>query len=531
MLLPKAAFAPLPSGLPRVQRESALSRNLPLSGSGTWTVAGTGALLAGLQACVGRTVLTDSRRAPRLLRRSRRRVGVMCRSDGGLVAWRSSEVGQKGELPVILFPAEDLLLVGQTKQMHLFEPRWVDMVDSARGLYGGIFALIYIINDGRNLSVLRVATVVEVTACNNLGEAGRQLTVRAVARCSLEGFSKEISEDTWGVAKVSEIPEAFMEDTTCANDAQRGLMALLENLDLTVPGSTESSRPSGAAALGTEEKQPESPRLWTHQRGSIEEDFTVQWTSFIAGMQSTLSGIPLNLENGMPVDTETEKDLIQVVATYYAALSRSDISVRIEFFSDCKRSLTERVEDLSKQLEEKQGMARARRAIASALESTDTESTGTKASPVSEKAEAGPRDPKLGFLGHYEQPGAYAFRVGDVVVHRRHRQVGVVAERFRVCTLSEEWHAMNCPKGMTAWQPFYTILVLLPTGQAIARHGAQSSHRRWDRALDGGDPPDVQHPDMPQFFGEFDAAAARYEPLDEAAAAQEVLAPEWDKAS
>jgi len=284
-------------------------------------------------------------------------------------------------------------------------------------------------------------------------------------------------------------------------------------------------KPSEAAAPQTGEKQPESPKLWTHQRGSIEEDFTVQWTSVIADMQSNLADVPLSVGNR----TRRTHELIEGVATYYAALSRSDISVRIEFFSDRSRSLIERVEDLSNRLEEKQGMARARRAIASALESTDTESAATPASPASEKA--GPRDPKLGFLGQYEQPGAYAFRVGDVIVHRRHGQVGVVAERFRVCTMSEEWHAMNCPKGMTAWQPFYTILVILPTGEALTRHGAQSSHRKWDRALDGEEPPAVHHPDMSQFFGDFDAAAARYQPLDEAAAAQEILVPEWDKAS
>lgn len=176
-------------------------------------------------------------------------------------------------------------------------------------------------------------------------------------------------------------------------------------------------------------------------------------------------------------------------------------------------------------------MARARRAIAGALESTDAESTATKASQVSEKAQAGPRDPNLGFLGHYEQPGAYAFRVGDVIVHRGHGQVGVVTERFRVCKLSEEWHAMNCPKGMIAWQPFYTILMVLADGEALTQHGFQSCHRRWDRALDGGDPPAVEHPDMSRFFGDFDAATARYQPLDEAAAAQEILVPEWHTTS
>lgn len=172
-------------------------------------------------------------------------------------------------------------------------------------------------------------------------------------------------------------------------------------------------------------------------------------------------------------------------------------------------------------------MARARRAIARAFDHQADD--GTEDSSVTASVAQGPRDPKLGFLGRYEQPGAYAFRVGDIVVHRAHGQVGVVTERFRVCQLSEEWHAANAPPGLTTWQPFYTILVNMP-GRSFTRHGAQSSHRKWDAAIDGGEPPPVQHPDVPRFFGEFDATAARYQPLDEAAAAQQVTACEWDKA-
>ncbi|CAK0834713.1 unnamed protein product, partial [Prorocentrum cordatum] len=92
------------------------------------------------------------------------------------------------------------------------------------------------------------------------------------------------------------------------------------------------------------------------------------------------------------------------------------------------------------------------------------------------------RSTKQGFLGHYERPGEYAFQVGDIVVHRGHGQVGVVAERFDVCQLGDEWHRANAPEGMTQGQPFYTILVDLP-GRPFERHGAQSSHRRWEPAL------------------------------------------------
>eukprot|EP00927_Polykrikos_kofoidii_P046584 TRINITY_DN40772_c0_g1_i1.p1 TRINITY_DN40772_c0_g1~~TRINITY_DN40772_c0_g1_i1.p1 ORF type:complete len:230 (-),score=33.53 TRINITY_DN40772_c0_g1_i1:34-723(-) len=138
------------------------------------------------------------------------------------------------------------------------------------------------------------------------------------------------------------------------------------------------------------------------------------------------------------------------------------------------------------------------------------------------------RNPKAGFLGHYEEVGQFAFRVGDIVVHRSLGQVGVIAERFTVCQLGREWLEANSAPGMNAMQPFYSILVSLQ-GHSFTRHGAQSSHRRWETAVDGHPPQPVHHPDMAALFGELDVGSARYRPFDEDASKQEILADEWDK--
>mmetsp|Transcript_7984 Transcript_7984/g.16758 ORF Transcript_7984/g.16758 Transcript_7984/m.16758 type:complete len:312 (-) Transcript_7984:93-1028(-) len=301
----------------------------------------------------------------------------------------------------------------------------------------------------------------------------------------------------------------------------RNLDFFLENLDLST-SQTEQSVNDDADSTDSSDERLESPKLWTHERVPLEEDFSAQWDDRIAAVEQTLSGVPLPLEEGMSEASLT--GIVPGVALLYAGLSSGDILMRLEFFSTQGRSLTSRLRDLSNKLHEKQGLARARRAIASAFDSTEVEGSSSRTAPI----ESGPRDPKLGFLGHYEQPGRFAFRVGDIVVHRGHGQVGVVAERFRVCQLGEEWVAANMPRGMTAWQPFYTILVSVP-GQGFSRHGAQSSHRRWDIARDGGEPSPVQHPEVNRLFGKFDASAARYEPLVEASSREEVV-PEWDKA-
>eukprot|EP00747_Dinoflagellata_sp_TGD_P192387 gnl/TRDRNA2_/TRDRNA2_57161_c0_seq1.p1 gnl/TRDRNA2_/TRDRNA2_57161_c0~~gnl/TRDRNA2_/TRDRNA2_57161_c0_seq1.p1 ORF type:complete len:333 (-),score=42.94 gnl/TRDRNA2_/TRDRNA2_57161_c0_seq1:301-1299(-) len=137
------------------------------------------------------------------------------------------------------------------------------------------------------------------------------------------------------------------------------------------------------------------------------------------------------------------------------------------------------------------------------------------------------RDVKKGYLGHYEEPGRFAFCIGDIVVHRLHGQIGVVAERYDVCQLGELWMALNAPPGMNPMQPFYTILVNTQ-GMNFTRHGAQSSHRRWDISVDGIVAPPIDHPDVADSFGRLDAASARYQLLNESAAVQETLSPEWD---
>merc|ERR1712232_170832 len=133
-----------------------------------------------------------------------------------------------------------------------------------------------------------------------------------------------------------------------------------------------------------------------------------------------------------------------------------------------------------------------------------------------------------GFLGHYYQPGEYAFRVGDIVVHRGHGQLGVVAERFEECQLSEAWFNQNAPPGMRRKQPFYSVLVSVA---GFTRHAAQSSHRLWDFKKDGGPPPAIQHPELEMYFLDemlLEGSEARYQPLDKDAAAQQRLVPEWD---
>jgi len=139
-----------------------------------------------------------------------------------------------------------------------------------------------------------------------------------------------------------------------------------------------------------------------------------------------------------------------------------------------------------------------------------------------------PRDSVLGFLGHYETPGAYAFRAGDVLIHRGRGDVGIVVERCEECQIPEEWIRRNFPAGMRKRQPFYSILV---SKLGFTRHGAQSSHRLWDVTVDGP-PPQIEHPEFRKWFSGkmlVEHSNPHYRPRNKTAAAQKVLTKQWDQ--
>lgn len=315
--------------------------------------------------------------------------------DRGLGLWRAVQ-GWRDQLtvPTILFPITDLLLIGHTKRMHLFEPRWVDMVDTAVGSSCGVIGLVYI-HDARG-GVALTATLAEVIACSNLGSAGRMVTVRGVARAKLLGLSEAVAQPgKWGVAVVSELPEIQTED--CSSGGVAALAAelaqLTRGLDLSMPG-TESEAPAGqedapapegAAASGGEpgdgEDEPDAPELWTHERPPTEEAFGAQpdadrWEQELQGVGEQLQDVPLSCAEKV----ECTGELREAVATLYAVLGKTALETRIELFQSPEDvSLEQRLQQLTEMLSEKQGMARARRAIAAALD-TGGDSKGSGSS-------------------------------------------------------------------------------------------------------------------------------------------------------
>lgn len=267
--------------------------------------------------------------------------------------WKSKDL----KVPVILFPVEELLLPGRRKRMHLFEPRWVSMVEFSLKKCGGIFGMLYF-DDGELFPVL---SLVEIMACNNLESQGRIVHVRAVGRGRLKGLTEEvISAMDWGLALAEEMPEVFEEDLEEAAAEALQLSNLLEDLDVE---ATPAEDAKGGEEV-PEAEAAEAPQLWTHQResrSSLAKLSPEKWRKLKTELYEELGGVPMRTSMLSPLTDGME--VRDSLAVLYASLSQASLPLRKESFVSSE-PLAKRLKVMTEKISELQGMARARRALA-----------------------------------------------------------------------------------------------------------------------------------------------------------------------
>ncbi|CAK9102853.1 Hypothetical protein (Fragment) [Durusdinium trenchii] len=311
--------------------------------------------------CAGAVLAPGFARAHVRRRKILAAAGEVNGQRSGLAKFREMQIMQGNDLkvPVIIFPAEDLLLPGRTKRMHLFEPRWVSLVDFSLNDCGGIFGMLYF----EESDLLPVISLVEILTCNNLESQGRVVEVRAVSRAQLKGLTEQVAmREDWGLALVEEIPEVFQEDLTVASTLAGELSSLCENLDVSIKPKENS-----AEATSEPEKVRPEAQLWTHQRerGSLAE-LSKKWQELLSNLQQQLQGVPVCTALPLPTTDVAKANLQEAkdsLAVLYASLSQASFALRREMFVS-SASLEKRLKVVTEKISELQGMARARRALA-----------------------------------------------------------------------------------------------------------------------------------------------------------------------
>lgn len=98
-----------------------------------------------------------------------------------------SEDGIAREVTVLPFPYEDVLLQGETKQLRLYEDRFIRLFEECMEEHSGVVAMGLIADSG----IIQTVPLCEVEAYNRMEEFGIFVTLRVVGRGALLELTKQ----------------------------------------------------------------------------------------------------------------------------------------------------------------------------------------------------------------------------------------------------------------------------------------------------------------------------------------------------
>jgi len=90
------------------------------------------------------------------------------------------------EICVLPFPINDCLLQGETKELRLYEERFLNLFDDAMDNYGGMVAMGLIAENG----IIQSASLCEIVASNRMEGFGIFVTIRVVSRVAIAGITQ-----------------------------------------------------------------------------------------------------------------------------------------------------------------------------------------------------------------------------------------------------------------------------------------------------------------------------------------------------
>lgn len=89
------------------------------------------------------------------------------------------------EICLLPFPYNDVLLQGETKEIRLYEDRFIELFEKSMKEHGGIIGMALLVNDS---SILKPIPICEIESYNRMAEFGIFCTIRAVSRATLIRF-------------------------------------------------------------------------------------------------------------------------------------------------------------------------------------------------------------------------------------------------------------------------------------------------------------------------------------------------------
>jgi hypothetical protein len=147
---------------------------------------------------------------------------------------------------ILPFPCEELLLLGQTKQLRLYEDRFIKLFDDAMENHEGVVAMGLIAASG----IIKTVPLCEVEAYNRMEGFGIFVTLRAVGRASLlhvvkqEPYIKAVCHELTDILpkdlkKANLIADTIEESMLTLSALEHKLDTLMDNTDTEVDEEME----------------------------------------------------------------------------------------------------------------------------------------------------------------------------------------------------------------------------------------------------------------------------------------------------
>lgn len=99
----------------------------------------------------------------------------------------SFDVSPPREVCILPFPFDEVLLQGETKELRLYEERFISLFDDAMDNYGGVVAMGLLAENG----IIQTVPLCEIEAYNRMEGFGIFVTIRVVSRAALIDVTKE----------------------------------------------------------------------------------------------------------------------------------------------------------------------------------------------------------------------------------------------------------------------------------------------------------------------------------------------------
>mmetsp|Transcript_5199 Transcript_5199/g.10999 ORF Transcript_5199/g.10999 Transcript_5199/m.10999 type:complete len:416 (+) Transcript_5199:393-1640(+) len=223
----------------------------------------------------------------------------------------SFDVSPPREVCILPFPFDEVLLQGETKELRLYEERFISLFDDAMDNYGGVVAMGLLAANG----IINTLPLCEIEAYNRMEGFGIFVTIRVVSRAALIDITKE-TPYIKGVC--TELVDAASQE---GEDRERldVIAGIIELMLVTLSSMEHRLREASGGNLGSASTSNENDEDDDDDDHEIELDRTARFRRAFEMAKSTDTQGYIHSASSSDGDDSTQRSVQDLAAISWAA--------------------------------------------------------------------------------------------------------------------------------------------------------------------------------------------------------------------